>query len=109
MTKADLIRFIEELPEERMAEVLSLLNAPSDYSIFKNEVKVREEAIENVNCFLADLSGSIAAALYDLSNEAQKENNNILANRLRFSMKKIKESWTEYKTKQKPYTSQPKS
>lgn len=101
MSKAELLQLIENMNDEEATSLLCKLRSQEYILQLEKEVEQREEVIKSLNRFLADLSGSLSAVLFDLSKDAEKRSDPIMANRLIFSMKKIKESWEEYKTKTK--------
>lgn len=101
MSKSELLQWIENMTEEQATDLLCKLQTKEYTNGLEDETQIREETIRNLNRFLADLSGSLSAVLFDLSKEAEKKNDLIMANRLNFAMKKIKESWEEYKSKSK--------
>ena len=104
MSKENLHKLVEALPDSQLAAALSLLQALTDDKPQPHEAESTEEKDSNepLNRFLADLVGSISAVLYDLSNEAEKKKDPILEKRLIFSRKKITNSWDRYKAKTRP-------
>lgn len=104
MSKEDLHKIIEALPDSKISSVLTLLQDLTDEKSQHHEIEHTEEKDSNepLNRFLADLVGSISAVLYDLSNEAEKKKDPILEKRLIFQRKKISNSWDKYKAKSKP-------
>jgi hypothetical protein len=101
MTKEELHQIIDRLPEGKLETAQSLLHSLTENGTVPQSAIHGEEANEYLNRFLADLLGSMTSVIYDLSKEAEKRNDQILANRYNFSMKKAIESWEAYKEKLK--------
>ena len=104
MSKEDLHKIVEILPDSKLSSALSLLQTLSDDNLPNDETNSIEETDGNepLNRLLADLIGSLSSVLYDLSKEAEKQNDPILMKRFLFSKNKIANSWDKYQDKLKP-------
>lgn len=95
MTRDTLHKLIDQLPEDKVTTAFSLLSSLTE-DISPVRKKERQELLDS---FLADLISSLSSITYDLSKEAEKNNDKILATHYSFSMKKVIESWENYKNK----------
>jgi hypothetical protein len=96
VTKDTLRAVIDQLPDNKLELAFFLLKSLTEEDRPREPVPNNQELL---NCFLADLLSSLSSITYDLSKEAEKNNDKILANRYAFSMKKVVESWENYRTK----------
>ncbi len=90
-SKADLIELIEQLPEEKVATAITLIK----------ELQEKAESIEKAPDPIFDLMKAVIYAmnnsLYDLSIEAGRKEEKVLANRLESYRKRVSEAWEVYK------------
>jgi hypothetical protein len=95
VTRDTLHKLLDELPESKLEQAVSLLTA------LAHDKPLKKERAELLDSFLADLLSALSSITYDLSKEAEKNNEKILATHYTFSMKKVMDSWDNYKIKSK--------
>lgn len=100
MTRNTLHNLIDQLPEDKLSQALLMLTA-----LIQNKPEepggMHQNRHELLDSFLADLLSALSSITYDLSKEAEKHNDKILATHYTFSMKKVTDSWENYKAKTK--------
>ncbi|MCE5286133.1 MAG: hypothetical protein LLG02_09850 [Pelosinus sp.] len=97
MTRDTLHTLIDHLPEDKLEQALSLLTELTQ----TKSSQPKKDRHDLLDSFLADLLSALSSITYDLSKEAEKNNDKILATHFAFSMKKVVESWENYKAKSK--------
>lgn len=90
---------IDELSNDQLDLALSMLTSINGQISKKSGPQPNQESLELLNDFLADLLSALSSITYDLSKEAEKNQDKILATRYTFTMKKVIESWENYKIK----------
>lgn len=94
--KQELIELIEQLPEEKISEAISLL---------KNLMEIEEDTVttaiqpDPLEAFMAVIVHSVTNAMYDLSTDARRKEEKVLANRMEAYRKKLADGWHTYQSK----------
>ncbi len=90
-SKAELVELIGQLPEEKVAIAITLIK----------ELQEKTESSEKTPDPIFDLMKAVIYAmnnsLYDLSIEAGRKEEKVLANRLESYRKRVSEAWEVYK------------
>jgi len=90
-SKAELVELIQQLPEEKVAIAITLVK----------ELQEKTESSEKNPDPIFDLMKTVIYAmnnsLYDLSIEAGRREEKVLANRLESYRKRVSEAWEAYK------------
>lgn len=90
-SKAELVELIQELPEEKVGTAIDLIK----------ELHEKTESSETNPDPIFDLMKTVIYAmnnsLYDLSIEAGRREEKVLANRLESYRKRVSEAWEVYK------------
>lgn len=95
-SKSELLALIEKLPEEKIPEAVILM---------KNLLEEQEnnEAASDqpdpLDTFMAVIVHSLTNAMYDLSADARRKEEKVMASRLETYRKKVADGWQTYQTK----------
>jgi hypothetical protein len=110
----ELMGLVERLPESKIPDAVRLLSQLIEEKPLEGppiEGKITpEQPVERQQCgadipdplaaFLATIVHSITNTMYDLSVEAKRKDEKVMANRLETYRKKVSEGWETYKGKQ---------
>jgi len=89
--KEKLMELIEQLPEDKFPEAIALLA-----NLIKKQNAV-EEIPDPLTTFMGVVVSSLTNTIYDLSVDAKRKEEKVMANRLEAYRKKISEGWEVYR------------
>ena len=95
-SKEELIKFIEEMPEEQIKQISTLLKKVAKHAPEK-ESKIVAEALDPLDAFMATIVHSLTNTMYDLSIDANRKEEKVMAKRLEVYRKKVSDGWEKYK------------
>jgi len=91
--KNELMTLIEQLPEDKMGEGVALLKKLIEK---QDDGLVSYTPLENMETFMKVVVNSLTNAMYDLSVDAKRREDKVMANRFEAYRKKISEGWEIY-------------
>ncbi len=91
--KDNLIALIEELPEDKILEAMTLLKELIER---QDEDADEPSPLDPLDTFMAVIVQSMTNAMYDLSIDARRKEEKVMANRFEAYRKKLSEGWQVY-------------
>ncbi len=95
-SREELIKFIEEMPEEQIQQMSMLLK-----KIAKTTVEMGPQnpptALDPLDTFMSTIVHSLTNTMYDLSLDAKRKDEKVMAKRLEVYRKKVSDGWEKYK------------
>ncbi len=91
--KDNLIALIEELPEDKIREAMTLLKELIER---QDEAADEPSPLDPLDTFMAVIVQSMTNAMYDLSTDARRKEEKVMANRFEAYRKKLSEGWQVY-------------
>ena len=91
--KNNLIALIEQLPEEKILEATALLQQLLEK---QDEDAAAPNQLDPLDAFMAVIVHSLTNAMYDLSTDARRKEEKVMANRLDTYRKKVSDGWQTY-------------
>lgn len=95
-SKEELIKFIEEMPEEQIQQMSMLLKKIAQ-KMPPAERKIVPEELDPLDTFMTTIVHSITNTMYDLSQDAKRREDKVMEKRLEVYRKKVSEGWEKYK------------
>ena len=95
-SKEELIKFIEEMPEEQI-EQMSILFKKIAQKMPQNERKIVPEELDPLDTFMTTVVHSLTNTMYDLSQDAKRREDKVMEKRLEVYRKKVSDGWEKYK------------
>lgn len=95
-SKEELIKFIEEMPEEQIQQMSTLLKKVTQHTP-QQEKKIVPEILDPLDAFMATVVHSLTNTMYDLSLDAKRKEEKVMAKRLEVYRKKVSDGWEKYK------------
>jgi len=92
--KNELMVLIEQLPEEKISEGIVLLKKLIEK---QDDGLVSSTPIEQMENLMKVIINSLTNAMYDLSVDAKRREDKVMANRFEAYRKKISEGWENYR------------
>lgn len=93
-SKAKLMELIEELPEDKIPQAVLFLQNLINKG---QEVTAASEVADPLNTFMAHVVYSLTNAMYDLSIDAKRKEEKVMANRLESYRKRVADGWDVYR------------
>lgn len=95
-SKNELLALIEKLPEEKIPEAIVLMKS----LIEKEEnTETAPGQPDPLDAFMAVIVHSLTNAMYDLSADARRKEEKVMANRLETYRKKVADGWQTYQAR----------
>lgn len=95
-SKEELIKYIEEMPEEQIQQMSTLLKKVTQHTP-QQEKKIVPEILDPLDAFMATVVHSLTNTMYDLSLDAKRKEEKVMAKRLEVYRKKVSDGWEKYK------------
>lgn len=95
-SKNELIELIQQLPEEKFPEAVAMLKKLVEVSKGEQSPQSGEGSSDSLQDLMAIIVYSITNTLYDLSVDAGRNKEKVMANRLETYRKKVSEAWEIY-------------
>lgn len=95
-SKNELITLIEQLPEEKIAEAIVLMKNLIER---QDAIVTTASQLDPLDAFMAVIVHSMTNAMYDLSADARRKEEKVMANRLEAYRKKVADGWQIYQSK----------
>lgn len=95
-TKTELMALIEELPEEKVPEAIILMKSLIEK---RDDSVTTPSPLDPLDTFMAVIVHSMTNAMYDLSSDARRKEEKVMANRLETYRKKLSDGWQTYQIK----------
>ena len=95
-TKTELMALIEELPEEKVPEAIILMKSLIEK---RDDSVIAPSPLDPLDTFMAVIVHSMTNAMYDLSSDARRKEEKVMANRLETYRKKLSDGWQTYQIK----------
>ena len=95
-SKNELLALIEKLPEEKIPEAIVLMK-----SLIEKEENTAAAPgqPDPLDAFMAVIVHSLTNAMYDLSADARRKEEKVMANRLETYRKKVADGWQTYQAR----------
>lgn len=90
----ELTELIEQIPEKEIPKAILLLKRLIEKQKGGKSIAA---SLDPLDTFMATVVHSLTNAMYDLSADARRKEENIMANRLEVYRKKVSEGWEKYK------------
>jgi hypothetical protein len=107
-SRNELLRLIEELSEEEIPHAIAMIKKliktqhESEKSLEPLEIVVPVTALAPLDAFMATIVHSLTNTMYDLSLDAKRKEDKVMAKRLEAYRKKVSDGWEIYrKSKEK--------
>ena len=98
----ELMELIAELPESEIPHVINLLKKTIKNHYENKITPGPTEGLSSLDTFMATIVHSLTNTMYDLSLDAKRKEEKVMANRLETYRKKVSEGWDIYrKSKEK--------
>ena len=97
--KMELIELIQQLPEEKFPEAVTLLKQLVEATPGGQAPQNGENNPDPLQDFMTIIVYSMTNTLYDLSVDAGRKDEKVMANRLETYRKKVSEAWEMYKSR----------
>ena len=103
ISKEELIKIIEEMPEEQIQQMSNLVEKiqkselADEITKSEPEDKKIPEGLDPLDTFMATVVHSLTNAMYELSLDAKRKEENVMAKRLEVYRKKVSDGWEKYK------------
>lgn len=95
-TKTELMALIEELPEEKVPEAIIFMKSLIEK---RDDSVTTPSPLDPLDTFMAVIVHSMTNAMYDLSSDARRKEEKVMANRLETYRKKLSDGWQTYQIK----------
>lgn len=95
-SKEELIKFIEEMPEEQIQQMSTLLKKIAQ-KMPQIERKIVPEELDPLDTFMTTVVHSLTNTMYDLSQDAKRREDKVMEKRLEVYRKKVSAGWEKYK------------
>lgn len=92
----ELIDLIQQLPDEKIPEAMSVLKKLIEKQA---DNRTAPNTLDTLDTFMAVIVHSITNTMYDLSIDARRKDEMVMAKRLETYRKKVSEGWETYKGK----------
>lgn len=92
-SKNELIALIEQLPEEKIPEAIILIKNLIEK---QDGVVMTSSPSDPLDAFMAVIVHSLTNAMYDLSTDARRKEEKVMASRFETYRKKVADGWQTY-------------
>jgi len=99
--KDELIELIEQMPEQEISKAIVLLKKLIDEQ--RDEISA-PAPLDPLDAFMATIVHSLTNTIYDLSLDARRKEEKVMATRLEAYRKKVLEGWDKYKDRKEIVT-----
>lgn len=95
--KKQLIELIEQLPQEKIPEAIIAIEKLMEEQVDNKIAPDTQDTLDTLDTFMAVIVNSITNTMYDLSIDASRKDEKVMAKRLETYRKKVSEGWETYK------------
>lgn len=96
-SKEELLQLIEEIPEAQIPQTITFIKKVIKKSQESKATPDAVEPLDALDAFMATMVNSLTNIMYDLSLDAKRKEEKVMAKRLESYRKKISDGWETYK------------
>lgn len=96
-SKEELLQLIEEIPEAQIPQTITFVKKVIKKSRESTGVSDAVDPLDPLDVFMATITNVLTNTMYDLSLDAKRKEEKVMAKRLESYRKKISDGWEIYK------------